>query len=70
MFDPVFQVRTYVRQGQQMITDIEQLRMPVIGALDGHAMGGGLEFALACDFRIAGRPSEFCLVTHEFLEFI
>jgi methylglutaconyl-CoA hydratase len=35
-------------------TELEELPMPTIAVIEGAALGGGLEMALACDFRIAG----------------
>ena len=43
------------------ITNIENMRMPVIAALTGAAYGGGLELALACDFRFAANQAKMGL---------
>ncbi|HEU0299170.1 MAG TPA: 3-hydroxyacyl-CoA dehydrogenase NAD-binding domain-containing protein, partial [Longimicrobium sp.] len=41
------------RAGQELLDRLERLRIPVVAAIDGAALGGGLETALACTYRIA-----------------
>jgi 3-hydroxyacyl-CoA dehydrogenase / enoyl-CoA hydratase / 3-hydroxybutyryl-CoA epimerase len=41
------------RDGQMLLDSIERLRIPVIAAIHGACLGGGLETALACRYRIA-----------------
>ncbi|MBP6759951.1 MAG: enoyl-CoA hydratase/isomerase family protein [Flavobacterium sp.] len=46
--------RQLAAQGQRILFDfIENLKTPVIAAINGFALGGGLELAMACHFRIA-----------------
>ena len=39
---------------QDLFNQLESLNKPTIAAIDGHALGGGCEFTLACDFRVMG----------------
>ena len=41
------------RDGQMLLDSIEKLRVPIIVAIHGACLGGGLEMALACRYRIA-----------------
>ncbi len=46
-------IRTFTKFGQGVLHDMETLPQPIIAAINGFALGGGLELALACDIRIA-----------------
>jgi len=49
----------HMRWGQSIFDDIEQFPLPTIAMIDGFALGGGLELALACDMRFASTRSSF-----------
>lgn len=46
------EVRRNVEAIRDVFTDIAHLPQPTIAAVNGHALGGGFEWMLACDFRI------------------
>lgn len=43
----------FSRQGQALMLAIDQFPVPVIAAIRGYCMGGGMDLALACGYRIA-----------------
>src|SRR5215472_5089655 len=45
--------KAFALRGQQVFRDIETLGKPVIACIQGFALGGGCELAMACSFRIA-----------------
>lgn len=52
-FTSAADTESVARQGQAMFDRIEQLPMPVVAAIDGVCLGGGLELAMACHYRIS-----------------
>lgn len=55
------EVGPFVARGREIIGAWDKLPMPVIAALDGVALGGGLEMALACDLRVASSDARMGL---------
>jgi len=48
------QVSDFLDSLRCLISELEAVKVPSVGVVDGYALGGGTEIALGCDLRVGG----------------